>query len=680
MKQCLKRLFARLMSVVLAITLMYTLCGNCFAISSSSTSFISDYSCDFEGNYTSVANSKLCTDSIIKTVGDKGVLEQLIKDNSEKAKFIIHNSNSGDLVLKDGNTYAVTIKYRIVQIAGDRDDRQATILNLARLDDNTGEMVKIKSFTNASYYPGDSTDWVTSTAIFKASMTDSENYNKLAVNVVSLTCPSKDTGVSVDRTIIQFDEISVSECNATTNGIEFISNGGEFCEPLMAQSGDAVTLPTPKRDLYEFKGWYSDIALTKNFTSSTMPSSQTTKLYAKWTPVDEATVIVFNSNGGESVEMLVGNPGDKVTLPATKRQDCHFSGWYDKSLKNRVDYTVFPDNDVTVYAKWDIIPYICNFENTDKFKEPNSAEMTLRTCLSEKQAYSGKTSLYYDFHQGTSTGVDGYARTMLIDYNGEKICVEAGVKYVVTFKYKVVEVEKPGRIGLVTSSPSGTWGVSAIQTPYSDVTNGGILYTADDVGKGWQTGKWEIIFNPARNNANALNIGFGGIGKFYIDDVVVYRAGQNSAYRGYIVGFDSQGGPLCETQYVKIGDTVTLPTLKREGYRFIGWSYDQKGTQQIESETITVESPYTLLYANWYKTSETSDVQTPTPDTTPESEPDVDDNQQSGAQKGNFFSENKVLIIVGSSALVLIVAVVVLIVVIVKKKKNKQEVKEETEE
>lgn len=674
MKQNFKKSLSRLISVVLTITLIYALCGNCFAISASSSSFISEYLCNFEGNYTSVANSKLCINSTIKTVDGKGILEQLIKDNSEKAKFIIHNSNSGNLVLKDGNTYAVTVKYRIVQVAGKQDDRQATILNLARLDGNTGEMIKIKSFTDASYYPGDSTGWVTSTAVFKASMTGSENYNKLVVNVVSPTCPSKETGLNTDRTVIQFDEISVSECNATTNGIEFVSNGGEFCEPLMAQSGEAVSLPTPKRDLYEFKGWYSDIALTKKFTASTMPSSQTTKLYAKWTPVDEATVIVFNSNGGESVEMLVGKPGDKVTLPATKRQGCHFSGWYDKSLKNRADYTVFPDKDVTLYAKWDIIPYICNFDNTDKFKEPNSSEMTLRTCLSSKQAYSGKTSLYYDFHQGTSTGVDGYARTMLVDYNGEKICVEAGAKYVVSFKYKVVEVEKPGRIGLLTSSPAGTWKAAAIQTPYSDGTNGGILYTADDVGKGWKTGKWEMSFNPVTNEANALSLGFGGIGKFYIDDVVVYRVGQNSAYRGYIVGFDSQGGPLCETKYVKLGDTITLPVLEREGYRFIGWSYDKEGLQQIESETVTVESPYTLLYADWYKIPEPGDVQTP--NTTPEPEPDVDDNQQAQTPKGNFFSENKVLILVGSSVLILVLVAVVLTVVIIKKRpQNKREVK-----
>ena len=109
MKKTLKRLFARLMSVVLAIALMYTLCGNCFAISASSSSFISEYLCDFEGNYTSVANSKLCTDSTIKTVNGKGVLEQLIKDNSEKARFVIQNTNSGDFVLKDGKVVNTSV-------------------------------------------------------------------------------------------------------------------------------------------------------------------------------------------------------------------------------------------------------------------------------------------------------------------------------------------------------------------------------------------------------------------------------------------------------------------------------------------------------------------------------------------------------------------------------------------
>lgn len=667
MKQCLKSLFARLISVVLAITLMYTVSGNCFKINALATSLILDYSCDFEGNYVSIPNSKLCTDGNLKTVDGKGVLEQLIKDNSEKAKFVIHNSNSGDLVLKEGNTYAVTVKYRIVQVAGKQNDRQATILSLARLDGNTGEMVKIKSLTNASYLPGDSTGWVTSTAVFKASMTGSENYNKLAVNVISPTCPSKDTGSNADRTVIQFDEISVSECNATTNGIEFVPNGGEFCEPLMAQSGEAVTLPTPKRDLYEFKGWYSDIALTKKFTASTMPSSQTTKLYAKWTPVEEAIVIVFDANGGQNVDMLVGRAGDPVTLPRVEKNGYHFSGWYTKDLKTSKNVTVFPEKSMTVYAKWDVIPSVYDFEDftLGALSSGDTRYCNDEVTIEKDELLEGNQYLYFKNVGRNSLRFNSPNNGMCFLKSGE---------YTVTFKYKFATSTEKLQLG-VNRFLTDAIGGPAYESVGADISNN--IYVHDSSAKadknGWYTGKFEFSVDDVSDGKNTLAIRNGATGRddvsspVYIDDVVVSCKGVT--YKN-ILGYDSQGGTFCETDYVNIGDVVTLPTPTKEGYRFIGWSYDRDGFELLESETLTIDSTYTVLYADWYKIPDETVTE-------PEPEPDVDENKPTETSKGNFFSENKMMIIIGASALVLVIIVAVLIVVITKKKKkNKEETKE----
>lgn len=675
MKQNFRKTFVRLISVVLTITLIYALCGNCFAISASSSSFISEYLCDFEGNYTSVANSKLCTDSTIKTVNGKGVLEQLIKDNSEKARFVIQNTNSGDFVLKDGNTYAVTVKYKVVQVAGKQENREATIINLARLDGNSGEMVKIKTLTGSTYYPGDSTDWVTSTAVFKLSMNGSENYNKLAVNVVSTTCPSKDTGASADRTVVRFDEISIAECNSTTNGIEFISNGGEFCEPLMAQSGEAITLPTPNRDLYEFKGWYTDIALTKKFTSSTMPSSLTTKLYAKWAPVEDAVIITFDTNGAGTVDMLVGRAGDPVTLPRVEKNGYLFSGWYTKDMKTSMNVNVFPEKSVMVYAKWDVIPMVYDFED---FVLGALSGSDTRYCngeaIIEKDAsLEGNQYLYFK-----NVG----RNSLRFNSPNSGMCFLKSGEYTVTFKYKFATSTKKLQLG-VNRFLTDAIGTPAYKNVGADISNE--IYVHDSSLKadknGWYTGKFEFSIDDISDGKNTLAIRNGATGRddvsspVYIDDVIIRRKGVT--YKN-ILGYDSQGGTFCETEYVKIGDVVTLPKPTKEGYRFIGWSYDKEGFQQIEGETITVESAYTLLYADWYKIPEPGD--TPESEATPEQEPTGDQNQQSENKKGNFFSENKMLIIIGASALVLIVVVAILIVVIVKKKKKKQEVKEETEE
>lgn len=68
-----------------------------------------------------------------------------------------------------------------------------------------------------------------------------------------------------------------------TNTVSFDSGGGSAVSPITANYDTAITKPAdPTRDGFTFGGWYTDRALTNEFTAWKMPADSLT-LYAKWT-------------------------------------------------------------------------------------------------------------------------------------------------------------------------------------------------------------------------------------------------------------------------------------------------------------------------------------------------------------------------------------------------------------
>ena len=64
--------------------------------------------------------------------------------------------------------------------------------------------------------------------------------------------------------------------------VHFETNGGSAIADMEVNSGDTITAPTdPTKDGYEFKGWFTDAALTAEFDFATAITHNTT-LYAKW--------------------------------------------------------------------------------------------------------------------------------------------------------------------------------------------------------------------------------------------------------------------------------------------------------------------------------------------------------------------------------------------------------------
>ena len=661
------RNFSAVAVAVILLVLSLVLPASAVATESSK---ISEYVCDFEGNYSLSVNGS------IEQSDNGSALRFKVDTSATTHRFEIFNSNNGELKLNDGSVYSVKISYKVENISASVQSDIKTSINLVRYDGKTDNLVKLKPFPNSTYKPGDKTGWVTATVVFTASVSDSPEFNRLAINVVSPTNATSPTG---DATYIWFDDIVVTECNGNTKTLDFQSNGGSYCDVLMAQSGEKITLPTPTRDLYDFAGWYTNSELTKKFKSEKMPSALITKLYASWKPSESAIKVEFTNAYDESVVMMVGRAGDKLTLPTPTRRDFHFAGWYlDKKLTQKCDYTTFPDTSVMLYAKWEVIPYYCGFEDAVVYGLPNDNTLTKRCEISDAEALHGNSALSYNYWKGSNTEIAyrwaAIGGVLLIDEYGEAFQAVPGATYTIKFKYKLNKVDVKnqgndrGSFGVTLAKLSGAWDNRTVMIDgYKDKS---VNYNKSDAGKGWKEGTLTFVAEPLGGSLDNsyVYLGIAGDAELVVDDVYIYRADKNSTYDGKcVINFDSQGGSYCETLRGEIGETITMPANPvREGYNFVGWCIDPECEIFFKDDEFV--NVYRKLYAAWSRTYEDE------PEDEPSNKPVGESVNESVGEivpdDEDGDSNTLLYIIIGAGALVVIAGAVITVIVI-KKKKNK---------
>lgn len=81
----------------------------------------------------------------------------------------------------------------------------------------------------------------------------------------------------------------------------------------------------------------------------------------------------------------------------------------------------------------------------------------------------------------------------------------------------------------------------------------------------------------------------------------------SGAGRYYTVNFDSNGGSTVESQQVKEGETVQIPSdPKKEGFAFIGWYLGGEGYTACYNFSAALQEDLTL-YAKWFDATDTAD-------------------------------------------------------------------------
>ena len=122
-----------------------------------------------------------------------------------------------------------------------------------------------------------------------------------------------------------------------------------------------MTLPTPTRDGYSFKGWATSAAATSGTTGSYTPSGDVT-LYAIWEQSTAGSLEILSVTGHPGKEILVpirlsSNPGlytinfhvnfDSTVLQLTGVEDGSLTGWSFSQKSGYVHWETPDDTDKT---------------------------------------------------------------------------------------------------------------------------------------------------------------------------------------------------------------------------------------------------------------------------------------------------------------------------------------------
>ncbi len=153
--------------------------------------------------------------------------------------------------------------------------------------------------------------------------------------------------------------------------VYFNSKDGSYVPNLYnVLSGSKIKKPSdPVRIGYTFLGWYKDEqgALVDRFDFTKDTITEDITLFAKWTETPLPTFIVtFEANGGSVISAKEIQEGQTVSSPNPPIRDGYvFEGWYTDSSCTSKFNGIVPDNNITLYAKWNSVTetkYLYNWE------------------------------------------------------------------------------------------------------------------------------------------------------------------------------------------------------------------------------------------------------------------------------------------------------------------------------
>ena len=168
---------------------------------------------------------------------------------------------------------------------------------------------------------------------------------------------------SFDNDSVTEDTTLYAKWKVSNYDVSFNTDGGSSVLSIKTNYNTTISTPEePTKTGYTFVGWYKDSELTEAWNFTTDKVTQNTTLYGKWT-IKNFT-IMFDTNGGSTVEGTNANYNTKITSPNNPTKDGYtFEGWYkDSNLSTPWSFENDPiKEDTTLYAKWSKQNYTVQF-------------------------------------------------------------------------------------------------------------------------------------------------------------------------------------------------------------------------------------------------------------------------------------------------------------------------------
>lgn len=374
--------------------------------------------------------------------------------------------------------------------------------------------------------------------------------------------------------------------------VSFDANGGILEEQtLFVKKGEKYgTLPTPVREGYTFRGWYTaktNGVLIQSTTTVTATSNHV--LYALWDA--KWYKVSFNFTGGQIkinnkiyTELEGTYYYDKLygTLPVPTKSGYDFTGWYTQEkggdLITDGSFVKITDKQ-TLYARWKPSEYIVFFNAYGGSVDINSKKITYMSEYGELPVPKRENYIFVGWSTSGTIGTlinsesqvktasahiifamwKGESYEVNFDANGGETTVE---NKRVVFGDEYGELQIPVRKGYYFC----WWS-------YTKTTGGNSVYSTTKVSQGndhtlyayWGANNYKTVFDSSGGKIK--------VGKYEYDEYANYYS-YNQKYQ-------------------------TLLTPTRPGYEFVGWY-----TAKEEGELVTVDSIMTVageqrLYAHW---------------------------------------------------------------------------------
>jgi len=344
--------------------------------------------------------------------------------------------------------------------------------------------------------------------------------------------------------------------------ISFNSNGGSSVNSIIGDYESSTIQPdNPTKEGYTFIGWFSDIELATPYTFTTMPAENIT-LYAKWS--NNSYTILFNSNGGSSVNSIIGDYESSTIQPDNPTKEGYtFIGWFsDIELTTPYTFTTMPAENSTLYAKWSINAYTISF-NSNGGSSVNSiiGDYESSTIQPDNPTKEGHTFLgwFNDIELTTP-----YTFTTMPAENITLYAKWSNNSYTISFN---------SNGGSSVNSIIGDYESSTIQPDNPTKEGHTFIGWFSDIEL---TTPYTFTTMPAENST-------------------LYAKWSINAYT---ISFNSNGGSNVDSLTVDFNSTLTEPTTPtKEEYSFLGWFSDINLTTPYTFTTMPAEN--ITLYAKW---------------------------------------------------------------------------------
>ena len=392
-----------------------------------------------------------------------------------------------------------------------------------------------------------------------------------SVNSSSLTAP-----LTASYTFREWNSQEDGSGDSYTSGANFARNEDTtlYAQWDRSISTERISLPSPSRTRYSFRGWATDPNANSGFTGYYTPEKNIT-LYAIWS-INTYT-ITYNANGGS------GAPASQtktygVDLTLTEeiptRTGYDFQGWATTSYGS-VAYapgaTYTNNSNVTLYAVWAIQAYAVHLDPNGGL--PGYSDHDTNSDFSEDL-----TKVY-----GQSLRLDGYVHKAGHRFLGWARDPDATQPEFQPYDYYYDD--EP--ITLFAVWQIYTYPVvyitgKDIEGPEPQVKTWGVDLVLSDMipqAEGYDFMGWSLY--------NQSNIPDYQPGDTYSGNGNGYEGSQISFYavwqlKSYVVVYKANGGEDAPDAQIKLhGRALTLSEEipVREGYVFLGWSTNRKATE-----------------------------------------------------------------------------------------------------